>query len=149
MIDPQLIDHLPSEGISTAPPSSQGLRLVDGSYSSTLMGLLDNSEPIKQESGSSPSKSFTRDDRVWPTTYNPVYGLVEGAKHGSTDWSTYKKCDEHASLTCLNIRCSLPKAASSHRNRLKESCITLLLWNGGYCRTCEFSCIRNNLLLVY
>ena len=149
MIDPQLIDHSPSEGISTAPPSSQGLRLMDGSYSSMLMGLLDNSEPIEQESGSSPSKSSTQDDWVCPTTYNLVYGLVEGVKCSSTDWSTYKKCDEHASLTHLNIRCSSPKAASSCRNRLEESCIALLPWNGGYCRTCEFSCIRNNLLLVY
>ena len=96
MIDPQLIDHSHNEGISTAPPSSQGLRLVDGSYNSTLVGLLENSERIEQESGSSPSKSSTRDDRVRPTTYNPVYGLVEGVKRGSMDWSTYKKCDEHA-----------------------------------------------------
>ena len=96
MIDPQLMDHSHSEQISTEPQFSQGSELRDDSYSSTPTGLLDNGEHIEQEGGSSPSKSSTRDDRVRPTTYNPVYGLVEGVKCGSMDWSTCKNYDEHA-----------------------------------------------------
>jgi hypothetical protein len=95
VIDPQLMDHSHSSQISTAPQSSQGSEFRDDSYSSTPMGLLDNGAHIEQEGGLSPSKS-SRDDRVRPTTYNPVYGLVEGVKRGGTDWSTYKKFDEYA-----------------------------------------------------
>ena len=96
MIDPRLMDHSHSEQISTVPQSSQGSELGHDSYNSTPIGLLNNGEHIEQEGGSSPSKSSTRDDRARPTTYNPLYGLVEGVKRGSTDWSTYKNCDQYA-----------------------------------------------------
>lgn len=86
-IDPRLVDHSHSKQIGTVPGSFRQFELEE---------RLDNGEHIEQSDGPSPSKSSTRDDRARPTTYNPLYGFVEGVKRGSTDWSTYKHCDNCA-----------------------------------------------------
>jgi hypothetical protein len=90
------MDHLHSEQIVTVPGSSQQFDLEERLDNSTPIGLLNNGERIEQSDGPSPSKSSTRDDRARPTTYNPLYGFVEGVKRGSTDWSTHKHCDKYA-----------------------------------------------------
>ncbi|KIM86077.1 hypothetical protein PILCRDRAFT_86727 [Piloderma croceum F 1598] len=98
VIDPQLMGHSHSEQIGTVPQPSQGLELGDNSYNSTPIGLLNNGERIGQGS-SSPSKSSTRDDRARPTTYNPLYGLVEGVKRGSMDWNVLRPKPLHPAET--------------------------------------------------
>ena len=136
-IDPQLVDHPHSEQIGAVPGASRE-SVVEDEPNSAPICLLNAGE---QSVGSSPRKSSTRDDRVRPTTYNPLYGSVEGVKRGNTDWSTYTNYHQYTQLTHLNVRCSPHETASPCRDRLKESRIALLAWNGGYCHSCKFTYI--------
>jgi hypothetical protein len=86
-INPQLMDYLHSNQIGAVPGSPQKFELEDKLDDSTPIGLSNNGKHLKLSGGSSPSKSSTWDDQTQPTTYNPLYGLVEGVKCGSTDWS--------------------------------------------------------------
>ena len=142
------MDHLHSEQISVVPQSSRRSELGDDSYNGTPISLSNNGD-IEQAGGSSPSKASTREDRVRPTTYNPLYGLVEGVKRGSTDWSAYKNYDQYMQLTYLNIRCSSHETALPCRDRLKKSCITFLTWNGGHCRARKSRYVNYWLFLTY
>ena len=89
-IDPRLMEHPHSEQTGAVPGSAREFEPEDKLDDSTPIGLSNNGDRIEQSGASSPSKSSARDDRVRPTTYNPLYGLVEGVKRGSTDWSKYK-----------------------------------------------------------
>jgi hypothetical protein len=66
------------------------LELEGQSYSNTPAHASVNGEQVGEGSASTPSKSSKADDRVRPTTYNPLYGFVEGAKRGNMDWSAFK-----------------------------------------------------------
>ena len=131
------MDHPHSEQIGAVPGASRESVVKDESNSAPIRLL----NAGKQSVGSSPRKSSTRDDRVRPTTYNPLYGSVEGVKCGNTDWSMHKNYHQYMQLTHLNIRCSSHETTSPCRDRLKESHIVLLTWNGGYCHLCKFTYI--------
>jgi hypothetical protein len=61
------------------------LELEDQSRNNTLA-----STSVNRKQGSILRKLLASDDQAHPTTYNPLYGFVEGAKHGSTEWSMFK-----------------------------------------------------------
>ncbi|KIM71634.1 hypothetical protein PILCRDRAFT_751805 [Piloderma croceum F 1598] len=66
------------------------LELKGQSYSNTPTRASVNGEQVGEGSASTQSKSSKVDDRVRPTTYNPLYGFVEGAKRGNMDWNVLR-----------------------------------------------------------
>jgi hypothetical protein len=86
---------------------------LDGQpYNNTPTRASSNGEQV----GSTPTKSYNSDDRVRPTTYNPLYGFVEGAKRGNMDWSAFKIYVRFTKLTCYNFRCSSYQDTPRGRN---------------------------------
>jgi len=90
LINGERVDEVPE---STQAPSfviDLQLELEGQSYSNTPTRASVNDEQVGEGSVSTQSKSSKADDRVRPTTYNPLYGFVEGAKRGNMDWSAFK-----------------------------------------------------------